>query len=88
MIERVTLMDFIENAKTPKQVKAALKNAGFHFDDISEECGYLNLHIPFPDGYIRIYKRKDGKIVEQKWTKCEYKYSGIPTFEPSGRRSF
>lgn len=88
MIEDITLMDFIGDAKTPRQVKAALRKAGVNFDDISEESGYLNLHIPFLDGYIRIYKRRDGKIVEQKWTKCEYTYSGIPTFEPSGRRSF
>ena len=77
----------IDGAKTKEEVEAKLKEAGLVYEDVSEEFGYMNIRVPFTKGYYRIYER-DGKIVTQTWRNVNFKYSGIPTFEPSGKRSF
>lgn len=82
MIENI-----IAGATTARQIKKRLKDAGIVFVDLTEEYGYMNLRIPMEYGYFRIY-RNGKRIKTQKWTKTEIIYSGIPVFEPSGRRSF
>ena len=82
-----SVLGMIDGARTPVQVKKKLKDAGMEFEDYSGEYGYMNLRIPTPDGYVRVYMA--GKEIRtQKWTMQTIRYSGIPTFEPSGRRSF
>lgn len=79
----------IEGAKTKKEILRRLSKAGFLYEDVSEEYGYMNIRIPFPGGYYRIYKSlRDGKIKTQRWGETKFVWSGIPVFEPSGRRSF
>lgn len=80
----------IYGAKTKTEILKRLKDAGFQYDDLSKEYGYMNIHIPFLDGYYRIYKPKGrgSEIKTQVWKKTTFRYSGIPTFEPSGRKSF
>ena len=88
MLDCVTRLYDVYNAKTPEEVKEIITGFGYEYQDLSEEYGYMNLRIPFVDGYVRIYQRPDNTMNIQKWHKTEVKYSGIPTFEPSGRRSF
>jgi hypothetical protein len=78
----------VEGLKTPESVCKALKNAGIKFEDVSKEYGYLNIHVPRPNGYVRIYKpyRRD-ELEVNSFDSVPLTYSGIPTFEPSGRRS-
>ena len=76
----------IAGAKTAKEIKKKLEDAGLQYIDLTEEYGYMNIRVPFIDGYYRIYKSGDS-INTQVWRKVEFRYSGIPTFEPSGRRS-
>lgn len=84
----MSMQEIYGNAKSPKAIKKALEKAGLIVEDLSEESGYFNLHIPFDGGHYRVYKAHDGKIKEQVWRPVELKWSGIPTFEPSGRKSF
>ena len=79
----------IDGARTPAEIRKRLTAAGLQFEDLTEEYGYFNLRIPFPDGYFRIYRPtgRGQEIRTQRWRKTEFKYSGIPVFEPSGRRS-
>ena len=79
----------VDGAKSPDEIRKRLSDAGLQFEDLSEEFGYFNLRIPLMDGYFRIYKPngKGEKIRTQRWKKTEFRYSGIPVFEPSGRRS-
>lgn len=71
---------------------------GFRYEDLTDEYGYLNIHIPTKDGgYVRIYRAYDrqmelvpdkGMVRVRKFTPVKMAWSGIPTFEPSGHRSF
>ena len=81
----------IEGAKTKRDVERRLKKAGLQWEDLSADYGYMNLRVPIlGGGYYRIYRNKRRKRIEiQKWgPPIELTYSGIPTFEPSGRHSF
>lgn len=82
-------MEIYSGGKTEKaDIVRFLRNAGVKFEDASEEVGYPNLRIHDDGGYVRLYKgtgMKDFKV--QIFRKSEMRYSGIPTFEPSGRRS-
>lgn len=36
---------------------------GFQYEDLTDECGYLNIHIPTRDGgYVRIYRAYDRQM--------------------------
>lgn len=75
--------------KAPAEIRKALRAAGIRFDDRTAMDGYFNVRIPTENGeYIRVYKNRRKDVVVQAWTKCVIKWSGIPTFEPSGRWSF
>ena len=77
----------IEGAKTPEEVRKRLDDADLLYSDLTKECGYFNLHIPFMWGHYRVYMA-GRKIKTQTWRKTKLQYSGISTFEPSGRHSF
>ena len=76
----------IEGAKSSKKVLAKLDEVDMPYKEVTDECGYFNVRIPVKDGYIRVYE-SNGNFLVQKFEKVTVKYSGIPTFEPSGRRS-
>ena len=76
----------IAGANTEDEIRHRLIRNGLQFDDLTDEYGYKNIRIPVINGYIRIYKMGNA-IKIQNWQKTVFKYSGIPTFEPSGRRS-
>lgn len=66
-----------------------LRNTGINFEDASEECGYPNFRFKAKGGYVRAYRA--GKMKEFKvqiFEQISMKYSGVPVFEPSGRKSF
>jgi hypothetical protein len=76
-----------EKAKSKFEILSRLDAASIEFEDRTWESGYMNIRIPVADGYIRVYDHL-GEIRVQKFEKVVFQYSGIPTFEPSGRRSF
>lgn len=91
-IDDGTLKDRVESMvvglKSGKAILKAIEKSGLVYEDVSEESGYFNIHIPTDDGaYVRIYKAKRGFVV-QRFTWVRFKWSGIPVFEPSGRHSF
>ncbi len=59
-------------------------------DDTEPETPrYWNLKVKNEDGtMIRIYRSYRDGVKVQLWEPVVVKWSGIPTFEPSGRRSF
>lgn len=83
-----TILYLIDGAKTDFEVKERLNDAEVVYADLSKDSGYLNLRIPTKDAQIRIYRSSDRRIQVQKFEMVQMKYSGVPTFEPSGRRSF
>ena len=82
-----TIKYIIGKATDENEIRERLDDAEMVYKDLTSEYGYFNLRVPVKDGYIRVYK-KDGKCLVDKFTRIEIKTSGIPTFEPSGRRSF
>jgi len=88
VIEQFSIDMYIEGATTPEAVRQKLTEAGLQFVDVSADFGYMNIRVPVHDGYFRIYQDWIGTIKTQRWRKTEMNYSGIPTFEPSGRKSF
>lgn len=79
----------VYGCKTEKEIINALKEAGLQYQDFSKDFGYFNIRVPLNEGYFRIYKEtKTKQIKTQIWEKTVFRYSGIPTFEPSGRHSF
>ena len=82
-----TIEYIIGKAKSKEEVIERLDDAEVVYKDHTKEYGYFNLKVPVKDGYIRVYENK-GKYLVDKFVRTEVKYSGIPTFEPSGRRSF
>ena len=85
-MKKETILFLIDGAKSDKEVKQRLDDAEVPYADLTEDYGYMNLRIPGKDGYIRIYRSRYG-IEVQKFEKVQMKYSGVPTFEPSGKRS-
>lgn len=81
------IRDLIMEADTTVDVETILRSYGIRYEK-DMECGYFNIRIKRPDGMIRIYQDFRKSIVVQAWTKCNFRYSGIPTFEPSGKHSF
>lgn len=82
-----TIRTLVAGLKTEKQVIDVLKNNGIEFVNLTEEYGYLNIRIPRENGYVRIYKPyKQNELEVNSFDAVPMKYSGIPTFEPSGRR--
>ena len=86
-VETVKYIAGIETAKDDDEIRSRLDDAEMVYADHTEEYGYLNLRIPVKDGYIRIWNCK-GEYRVTKFERTVVKASGIPTFEPSGRRSF
>lgn len=84
-----TWKKFVEGILTKRELVKRLNSIGAHYTDDSEEYGYPNIHIRVTGGEIvRIYrgpKMKDFQV--QVWKPVIFRHSGIPTFEPSGRRS-
>ena len=80
---------YAKGTKSKGALLNILRNVGLKAEDVSKEYGYLNIRIPGEGGYVRICKPKGEKEFKvQMFEKIEMRYSGIPTFEPSGRRSF
>lgn len=79
----------VHSASSKKdRIIKAIEKEGFEVVDESEEFGYMNLKVWNRDGsMIRIYRPDNKRARVQLWKPFEYVYSGIPTFEPSGRRS-
>lgn len=76
-------------AKSKDELLANLKENDIVYVDGSKETGYDNVYVPIENGYLRIFTPYRAKSYQvQRWRKTTIKYSGIPTFEPSGRRSF
>ena len=79
--------DFLEsrlnNRSSQNRIRhtlALLEKSGIHVEDVSDEYGYLNIHIPTVDGMVRIYKHPRNGICVQAWTPTRVSYSGIPGF--------
>lgn len=68
----------------------ALKENGVDYKDVSAGYGYTNIRIPQEDGsYIRIAKMRRMKgFVVGRFVPVTLQWSGVQTFEPSGRKSF
>ena len=79
----------LSGATEKKSVILQCRVAKRRYVDESEESGYPNIKIPCPDGsVIRVYKGSRMKYFKvQVLEPVTFSYSGIPTFEPSGRRS-
>lgn len=68
---------------TDKLLRMLLK-AGYTVDNLTDECGYTNMHIKSKEGYIRVYKaHKRRELLIQDWKPVKICASGIPTFDPS-----
>lgn len=82
--------DIVERRKQIKKILKEFDRIGIDYEDATSEYGYPNVRIYTEDGgCIRIFKRhKRPGLVVWKYTPVELKWSGIPVFEPSGRRSF
>ena len=83
--ERVEI--YLHDAKNSTEV---LKKTGIDFEDASEESGYPNYRFPClrKEGYVRAYKGVGMKRFRvQIFRPIQVRYSGIPVFEPSERRS-
>lgn len=81
----------VEGAVTGGQVFVTFMENKLQFSDRSKEAGYPNFWV-YEDGvsgHVRAYKAPDSKeFVVQVWRPAEFQYSGIPVFEPSGKKSF
>ena len=71
--------DLIKACRTEKQIINKLNKGKIEFENLSVASGYTNIRVYNNDGYIRIYKSRDG-IKVQTFTPCKMEYSGIPTF--------
>ncbi len=71
----------VKECKTQKAIINALKQK-----DLPFTVNELGIHIAeTKNGYVRIYKPYRSKTYAvQKWVTVPMKYSGIPTFNPSG----
>ncbi len=80
----------VDGLRKKGDVVKMLKENDIRFEDVSADSGYDNIRIPTNDGgYIRVYRgKRTDQFKVQKFEMVEFKWSGIPTFEPSGRRSF
>lgn len=85
------MAELIVHATSGKKdrIKKAIGELGYKvIDDTEPGSKFFNLKVKNPDGsLIRIYKSYRGPVEVQKWEPLLITYSGIPTFEPSGRRS-
>lgn len=96
MVDTKLIESMIKGLTKRADILKAIK--GCEYEDLTAESGYLNIHIPTEDGgYVRIYRAYDrqmelvpdkGRVRVRKFTPVKFCWSGIPTFEPSGRRSF
>lgn len=67
-----------------------VQKMGYWVDDDTDRAHpkMFNLKVWNDDGsMVRIYKTYRGTVEVQKWKPVDMKYSGIPTFEPSGKKS-
>ena len=77
------------DAKSKDELLANLKANGIVYVDGSKEAGYDNVYVPIENGHLRIFTPHRVKSYQvQRWRKTTIKYSGVPTFEPRGMRSF
>ncbi len=87
--ERV--LRYVKGKTEEAEVSKILKASGVKYENVSEEFGYPNFRIYSKDvseGYIRAYKgRSMNSFKVQEFKSVSMVPSGIPTFEPSGRRS-
>ncbi len=77
------------NGRKNRIIKA-IREQGFEVEDNTEPGSkFFNLRVWNEDKtFIRIYRSYRREVKVQEWKPIKYTYSGIPTFEPSGRRSF
>lgn len=84
--ERIQI--YLKGKRTRNEAVQFLKGAGIEFEDNSDEAGYPNFRFWHNGEYVRAYKGSEMKEFRtQIFRKVEMKWSGIPTFEPSGKRS-
>ena len=81
---------YTKDVTSEKELLAFLRMAGTPFENVSEDYGYFNIRFYCDEGgYVRICKgKKDKKFRVQMYRPVKASYSGIPTFEPSGKKSF
>lgn len=85
--ERVEI--YLKDVHTREKAVEILKKTGIKFTDDSDEYGYTNIHFYRKDGAVRAYIRpREKNFIVKIMSKVEFYYSGIPTFEPSGKKSF
>lgn len=77
----------MNRAETTEDIEAILTTSCIPYRQ-DPDSDYFNIRIDRQNGFVRIYQDNRGDINVQSWTRTEYVYSGIPTFEPSGRHSF
>lgn len=89
MIDARMIENLIGDRTDADEIRSTLDRANVRYTDCSDEYGFFNLHIETDFGYVGIAKtRRSKKLRVSNFHRIEMKWSGIPTFEPSGRRSF
>ena len=84
MLTKDKAKSIIADLQDHDRIIRALTGAGYKVNDDTNECGYLNLKVNNPDGtMIRVYKNGRKEISIQVWEPVQFKYSGIPVFDPS-----
>ena len=86
-ITKESIANIIGDARTEKQIIAAVEKAGIHpdcYENATKESGYINFRFWNADGMIRVYKNSRSEICVQKWSECSMQYSGVPTFISGG----
>lgn len=85
---KAEITEAIKGAKNRNEIMKRIQNCGYFPSDETDEYGYVNIKICFPnDEYVRVYINSRKEVIVQVWEKYEFKYSGIPTFNPSGVNS-
>ena len=67
--DKLALEAAVRGARSEKAIEAALKKAGFDFENVSDEYGYPNFRMETADGYIRIYRNSRKETLIQEWKK-------------------
>lgn len=79
----------VSEEKTFTGIKKALSNEGLDYEDATKDSGYQHIRVFSDDGYVRIFRMDGMKNFKVRiMRKVNARYSGIPVFEPSGKKSF
>lgn len=81
------IRELVGDMKLPSLIRKTLDKAGIKYEYEIDERKMFSFRIPNDAGYVRIYNTYRGEIRVWQYSWVKYEYSGIPTFEPSRRRS-